>query len=109
MREAGYSEEACLDLDFAFVGFTNRFRRERDATVARWEKPEKPPHRGWVRVHKPRNAKNTLLGWLGIDPEDLESRKQLDQIAEIVGIDAESWDALPDYPEDDPEETLEDG
>ena len=99
MPQAGYSSSQCLDLDAGFVAFANRFRRERDATVGKWVKPEKPPHKGQVRVQAPKHERDVLLGWLGIDPEAVDQSEAMVGLAEMAGIDAATWESLPDYPD----------
>jgi len=103
MREGGYSTSERLELDVAFVTFANRFRLERDATRSKWEKPEKPPHKGQVRVQVPKHERDDLLRMLGIDPVEVDRSDALAALAEAAGLDAETWSALPDYPEEEAE------
>jgi len=101
MRESGYSAEDALSLDVAFVSFVRRFRNERDATVSKWVKAEKPPHKGQVRAIQPKHERDELLRMLGIDPGLVEEDRTLGALAAAAGLDAATWEALPDYPDEE--------
>jgi hypothetical protein len=90
MEESGYSLEAQLALDDAWIAYVDEFERLRDETIM-VDAEERDPH-AKPQVPAPAHTPEQLRAWLDIGPDQLSPSALVEQLLHPTPQD---WAAVP--------------